>query len=210
MKLGPEKAHERKSAVSWAMYDWANSAFATTVMAGFFPIFFKQYWSAGIDVHVSTFHLGSANSIASITVALLAPILGFVADKGAAKKKFLLFFLMMGVISTGMLAFIGKGEWARAAACYALATVGFAGGNVFYDSLLVSVARKEKMDCVSALGYGLGYLGGGLLSPGRVLCPCCGHRTRAGRGPVPEQVVLCEADPGRGSGGVLRILQYAG
>ena len=163
MKSGPEKAYERKSAVSWAMYDWANSAFATTVMAGFFPIFFKQYWSAGIDVHVSTFRLGSANSIASITVALLAPILGFVADKGGAKKKFLFFFLMIGVISTGMLGVIGKGEWAYAAACYALATVGFAGGNVFYDSLLVSVARKEKMDFVSALGYGFGYLGGGLL-----------------------------------------------
>ena len=163
MKPGQEKGYERRSAVSWAMYDWANSAFATTVMAGFFPIFFKQYWSAGIDVHVSTFHLGSANSIASITVALLAPVLGFAADKGGAKKKLLFFFLMMGVISTGMLGTIGKGEWARAAACYALATVGFAGGNVFYDSLLVSVARKEKMDFVSALGYGLGYLGGGLL-----------------------------------------------
>ena len=163
MKLGPEKGYERRSAVSWAMYDWANSAFATTVMAGFFPIFFKQYWSAGIDVHVSTFHLGSANSIASITVALLAPILGFVADKGGAKKKFLFFFLMIGVISTGMLGVIGRGEWTRAAACYALATIGFAGGNVFYDSLLVSVARREKMDFVSALGYGLGYLGGGLL-----------------------------------------------
>jgi UMF1 family MFS transporter len=163
MKSGQEKAYERKRAVSWAMYDWANSAFATTVMAGFFPIFFKQYWSAGIDVHVSTFRLGSANSIASITVALLAPILGFVADKGGSKKKFLFFFLMIGVISTGMLGVIGKGEWAYAAACYALATVGFAGGNVFYDSLLVSVARKEKMDFVSALGYGFGYLGGGLL-----------------------------------------------
>ena len=158
-----DKGFDKKKALSWAFYDWANSAYATTVMAGFFPIFFKQYWSAGTDVHASTFHLGTANSAASITVAVLAPILGYVADKGGAKKKFLFFFLALGAIATASLGLVGKGEWAAAAACYALATIGFAGGNVFYDSLIVSVADKKKMDFVSALGYSLGYLGGGLL-----------------------------------------------
>ncbi|GAI36647.1 unnamed protein product, partial [marine sediment metagenome] len=77
---------EKKAVWGWAMYDWANSAFATTVMAGFFPIFFKQYWSYGVDVNVSTAQLGFGNSIASLLVALMAPILGAIADKGSARK----------------------------------------------------------------------------------------------------------------------------
>jgi UMF1 family MFS transporter len=155
--------YDLKKALSWACYDWANSSFATTVMAGFFPIFFKQYWSTGTDVHVSTFYLGTANSIAGIVVAVLAPILGFISDKGSAKKRFLFFFMIMGVVMTGSLSLVSQGQWPVAVALYMFAVVGFAGGNVFYDSLIVSVAEKEEMDFVSALGYSLGYLGGGLL-----------------------------------------------
>ena len=90
----------RKSVWGWAIYDWANSAFATTVMAGFFPIFFKQYWSAGTDVTVSTAQLGFGNSLASLGVAFLAPVLGAIADKGYAKKRFLLFFAYLDRKST--------------------------------------------------------------------------------------------------------------
>ncbi len=158
-----QKKDYSKKVFSWALYDWANSAYATTVMAGFFPIFFKQYWSVGSDVHLSTFHLGTANSLAGIIVAVLAPVLGFIADKGGAKKKFLLFFLFLGVAATAALGFIAKGQWSAAITCYALGTIGFAGGNIFYDSLLVSVAPRDRMDFVSALGYALGYLGGGML-----------------------------------------------
>ena len=158
-----DKDKTTRSVISWALYDWANSAYATTVMAGFFPIFFKQYWSAGTDVTLSTFHLGSVNSVAAVVVAILAPILGYVADKGGAKKKFLLFFLVLGVAATGALGFVAKGDWPMAIACYALATIGFAGGNIFYDSLLISVTGGKRMDFVSALGYGAGYLGGGIL-----------------------------------------------
>ncbi|MEE8422915.1 MAG: MFS transporter [Thermodesulfobacteriota bacterium] len=155
--------YNTKKVVSWAVYDWANSAFATTVMAGFFPIFFKQYWSVGADVTTSTFKLGLANSLASIIVALLSPLLGAIADKGSAKKRFLLFFATMGIVMTGSLHFVVRGDWEIAAACYILANVGFASGNIFYDSLILSVTGEKKVDFVSALGFSLGYLGGGLL-----------------------------------------------
>ncbi len=153
----------RKAIWGWAIYDWANSAFATTVMAGFFPVFFKQYWSYGADVNVSTAQLGFGNSIASLFVALMAPILGAIADKGAAKKKFLIFFAYMGVLMTAALFLVQKGQWAWAIFIYAMGIIGFSGANVFYDSLLPSVAGEEKIDFVSGLGFSMGYLGGGLL-----------------------------------------------
>jgi len=94
----------QRQVISWALYDWANSAFATTVLAGFFPLFFKKYWSAGSDVTVSTFQLGVANAVASMVVAVLAPILGAIADRSGARKRYLLLFAGMGVVMTGSLA----------------------------------------------------------------------------------------------------------
>jgi MFS transporter, UMF1 family len=152
-----------KPIISWSMYDWANSAFATTVMAGFFPVFFKSYWSAGTDVTVSSFRLGLGNSLAGITIMILAPLLGAIADKGGVRKRFLLFFTVMGVVMTAGLYFIHKGAWEMAVMFYVAASIGFNGGTIFYDALIVVVAPKDKLDVVSALGYSLGYLGGGLL-----------------------------------------------
>jgi len=157
------KLDNRKSVYSWALYDWANSAFSTTVIAGFFPVFFKQYWSAGADVTVSTLRLGTANSIASIIVAILAPFLGAIADKSSAKKRFLFFFAMMGIVMTGALYFVEQGDWPVAVFVYVAATIGFASANSFYDSLLVTVSPRKRVDYVSALGFSLGYLGGGIL-----------------------------------------------
>jgi UMF1 family MFS transporter len=153
----------KRSIYSWAMYDWANSAFATTVIAGFFPIFFKQYWGAGADAAVSTMRLGTANSLSSIVVAVLAPVLGAIADQGSSKKKFLSYFAMMGIVMTGALFFVAKGAWPIAVLVYVTAAVGFESANSFYDSLLVSVASERRSDVISALGYAFGYLGGGLL-----------------------------------------------
>jgi len=152
-----------KKVISWSLYDWANSAFATSVMAGFFPVFFKQYWSAGVEATTSTFRLGLANSMASLVVAALAPVLGAIADRGGAKMKFLLFFAAMGIIMTGGMFFVAKGAWQVAVLLYILGIIGFSGGNVFYDALIVEVSPPGKTDVVSSLGFALGYLGGGLL-----------------------------------------------
>jgi MFS transporter, UMF1 family len=147
----------------WAMYDWANSSFATTVMAGFFPLFFKQYWNAGVLATESTFRLGVANGIASFVVAFMAPLLGAIADKGRARVRLLGLLTALGAIFTVALYFVGKGDWSTAAVLYIGASLGFWGGNQFYDSLLTDVAQESEYDLVSSYGYSLGYLGGGLL-----------------------------------------------
>ncbi len=154
---------EKKAVWGWALYDWANSAFATTVMAGFFPVFFKQYWSHGADVNLSTAQLGFGNAIAGLAMALLAPIIGAAADTASAKKRFLIFFAYLGALATAALYLVGQGQWVWAIFCYALGIVGFSGANVVYDALLPSVAPQDRIDTVSSLGYAMGYLGGGLL-----------------------------------------------
>jgi UMF1 family MFS transporter len=138
-------------------------------MAGFFPIFFKQYWSADVAVTESTFRLGLANSVASIVVVCLAPLMGALADQAGAKKRFLLFFAAMGIVMTGSLYLVAMGHWAIALVLYGLGVLGFSGGNIFYDSLMVSVTQKQHYDKVSAYGFAFGYLGGGLLFACNVL-----------------------------------------
>lgn len=154
---------DRKGIIGWSLYDVGNSAFATTVMAGFYPIFFKQYWSVGVDATMSTARLGAANSLAGVVIALSAPILGSIADQGTSRKKFLAFFSYMGVLMTAGLYMVSMGNWAGAIALYVLGNVGFSGGNIFYDALITFVASKKRYDMVSSLGFALGYLGGGLL-----------------------------------------------
>jgi UMF1 family MFS transporter len=153
----------RRPVVAWAFYDWANSAFATTVMAGFFPVFFNQYWSAGTASSVTTFRLGVANGIGSFLIALLAPLLGAIADRGGARVRMLAFFTVLGAALTAALYWVGQGDWITAALVYSVAAFGFAGGITFNDALLMDVAEPAEFDRVSAYGYSLGYAGGGLL-----------------------------------------------
>jgi UMF1 family MFS transporter len=153
----------RKPVIAWALFDWANSAFATTVMVGFFPLFFKQYWAAGDSTSQSTFELGLINGAASFVVAVFAPFLGAVADRSGGRVRLLGAFTLVGVAATAALALVGRGEWAAAAVLFAVATIGFSAANAFYDSLLLDVAAPAEFDRVSSFGYAVGYLGGGLL-----------------------------------------------
>ncbi len=152
-----------KKVLSWALYDWANSAFATVMLAGLFPVFFKQYWSAGQEVTTSTFHLGVANSAAGIVIVIIAPVMGAIADAGQARKRLLLSFAILGMVMTAVLYGIAESEWLTAAILYALGVVGFMGSVIFYDALIVKVTEPKYYDLVSGYGFAMGYLGGGLL-----------------------------------------------
>jgi MFS transporter, UMF1 family len=152
-----------RPAAAWAFYDWANSAFSTTVMAGFFPVLFKQYWSAGVDATESSYRLGVANSISSLAIALVAPALGAIADAGGSRKRFLLTGAAIGITATTALFFVPSGLWATAAVLFVIAVFGFSTSIVFYDALLLDVSTPDTSDFISSYGFALGYLGGGLL-----------------------------------------------
>ena len=164
-----QSIYTRRATVSWALYDWANSAFYTTVVAGFFPIFFQKYWSSGVDPTVTTSRLGFATGIAGFIVALLAPVLGAMADRSGTRKRQLFFWSMCGVLATASLSLVGQGQWFVSASLFVIAAVGASAANVFYDSLILNVSDDSELDRVSAFGFSLGYLGGGLLFSCNVL-----------------------------------------
>jgi MFS transporter, UMF1 family len=147
---------------AWAMYDWANSAFWATVIL-IFPIYFIKVAATGASVAVATTRFATATTIAMTIIALLAPVLGAIADYAGIKKKMLGAFLAMGVAATAGMFFIGPGEWRLAAALFVLGNIGVSGAQAFYDSLLPHVAREDEVDRVSSAGYALGYLGSGML-----------------------------------------------
>lgn len=152
-----------KTTFSWALYDWANSAYATVILAGFFPLFFKQYWSDATNVSQSTFQLGLTNSIASTIIVILAPVLGAIADAGNLKKRLLLIFAALGILMSAGLYFVAQNETILALSLFALSVIGFSGSVIFYDALIVGICDKESYDKVSSFGFALGYLGGGIL-----------------------------------------------
>jgi UMF1 family MFS transporter len=158
-----DSGERRKQILSWCLYDWANSAFASTIMAAVLPVFYSTVAGANLSKTTASSYWGYTNTLAMLVVAFSAPVLGALADHRGIKKRFLALFAGMGIVSTSLLVFVGKGDWFLASLLYIIGMVGFSGGNNFYDSLLPHVAGEKDIDRVSSLGYALGYLGGGIL-----------------------------------------------
>jgi MFS transporter, UMF1 family len=154
---------QRRAVWSWAFIDWGNSAFAIVVMTAFFPALFKDYWCdvPGMTAERSTAYLGYANTISSALIAILAPILGSIADQGNGKRKFLVAFTVLGCIATAALPLAAQGHYVLAATLFAIAALGYSGNNMFSDALITDVAEPKNYDRISALGYALGYVGSG-------------------------------------------------
>ena len=151
-----------KKYFSWILYDWANSAYATIVLAGFFPIIFADYYATSFSESQRTLVLGISNSTASLLLILFAPFLGIIADKKNNRKTFLIFFAFLGISSTLFLVLIEKDSWALASIFFSVSILGFMFSNIFYDSMLLSFKKKNTYDSISSYGYALGYLGGGI------------------------------------------------
>jgi UMF1 family MFS transporter len=146
------------------MYDWANSAFVTTITGAMFPPFYRSMAkAAGLSDANATAYWAYTTSIALLLVAILAPILGAISDHTGQKKRFVAFFAVLGIIATTLFVFLGDDTYLLGSVVFVLGNVGFAGANVFYESLLPHIAKKGDIDQVSTRGYALGYLGGGIL-----------------------------------------------
>ena len=158
-----DERNYKKIINSWSMYDWANSAFATTIMAAVLPIYYSAIAEPALTPNQATAYWGYTNSIALLLVALLSPILGAIADFRGAKKRYLTYFALIGISATALMYFLTSGDWLFASVLFIIGNIGFAGANVFYDSLLPHIAQKGDIDQVSTRGYAMGYLGGGLL-----------------------------------------------
>ena len=147
---------------SWMLYDWANSAFATIIAAVILPIFFKEIAvSCGVSDVDATAWWGYATSAGTLICAVLAPFLGTLGDFRGMKKRLFALFMLVGVISTALLAVTDR--WQMLLVLYIVGTLGFNGSCVYYDSFLLDVTTEKRMDRVSAMGYGLGYIGGSTL-----------------------------------------------
>jgi MFS transporter, UMF1 family len=148
---------------AWAWYDWANSAYFTTVITAVFPAFYGTYASAGIEPAQATARFAAITTVSVAIVAVVSPILGAIADYTGIKKKLLAMFVSVGALSCAAMAAIGEGDWQLASMLFIVGNIGVSGSTVLYDSLLPHVAKGHETDRVSSAGFALGYLGGGTL-----------------------------------------------
>ena len=148
---------------AWAMYDWANSAFWTTVIVAVFPPFFSDYAAAGIDPTHATARFAWVTTAAVAVSALLGPVMGAMADYRAWKKRLLAIFMVIGVGATLLMGTIDEGNWIYAAVLFGVANVAVAMTNVFYESLLPHIAAPSEVDRVATAGFAVGFFGGGVL-----------------------------------------------
>jgi UMF1 family MFS transporter len=149
--------------LAWAFYDWANSAFALSVLAALFPLFLGSYWSAGAPGASVTARLAWVSAASGAIVCIISPVFGTIADSGSYRKRFLFMLALVGAVGTASLAFVGEGNWQLALFIYMAASVGFYSSIIFYDSLLMDVTDPRYYGYVSSLGFSLGYLGGAVL-----------------------------------------------
>ena len=146
---------------SWVMYDWANSVHSTVISTFIFPLWFGQVArNGGLSDTQTTFWLGNANTGYAIIIALMAAVLGTLSDFKGFRKRLFKPFWLLGVITTGALVLVGADAWVFALILYVLTFIGFAGANIFYDASLPDITTPGRMDMVSSMGFGYGYIGG--------------------------------------------------
>jgi UMF1 family MFS transporter len=159
-----DEATYKRRIRAWTLYDWANSAFATTILAAVLPIYFSDVAGATLpSATIATAYWSLGLSVSLLLVAILSPILGTISDVARSKKKFLAVFVGVGITGTALLVLVSTGDWILAAALAILGRIGFSGSITFYDALLPHIAREDDRDRVSAMGFAIGYLGGGIL-----------------------------------------------
>ncbi|MEN4011840.1 MAG: MFS transporter [Chloroflexota bacterium] len=155
--------HRKRAINAWVMYDWANSAFVTTIMAAVLPVYYTSVAAANLPANIATAYWGFTTSLSALIAAVISPVLGAMADFRGSKKRFLTIFMLLGVTGTALLYIVRTGDWLLGSLFFLIGNIGFAGSLVYYDALLPHVARPEELDQVSSRGYAMGYIGGGVL-----------------------------------------------